>query len=99
MRIGVEVGIDEIRNLAGMPVQLDQVGAVDLAQVRPGAPLVNPQQRIERVECTAMDIKRIRQQLADRRLPARFVDRLGTPSPKEQVVGLAAGLGTSITIA
>jgi hypothetical protein len=30
-----------------------------------------------------MNVKRIRQQLADRRLPARFVDRLGIAGLKE----------------
>ena len=43
--IGLEVGIDQVRNLAGMPVQLDQVGAVDFAQVGPGTALVDAQQR------------------------------------------------------
>jgi hypothetical protein len=33
MRIGREAGTDEIRDLVGMPVQLDQVGAVDLANL------------------------------------------------------------------
>jgi hypothetical protein len=74
-----------------MPVQLDQVGAVDFAGIGPRAALVNPQQRIERFERAAMNIKCSRQQLADRRLPARFVDRLSIPGPKEQVIGLAAG--------
>jgi hypothetical protein len=37
--IGFEVGVNQIRNLAGMPVQLDQIGSVDLAQVGPGAPV------------------------------------------------------------
>ena len=31
VRVGLEVGIDEVRNLAGLAVQLDQVGPVDIA--------------------------------------------------------------------
>jgi len=64
--IGLEVRIDEIRNLAGEPVQLDQVGPVDLAQVRPSAPLVNAKQRVESLERAVMNVEGIRQQLADR---------------------------------
>ncbi len=47
VRVGLEVGIDQVRDLPGMPVQLDQVRPYDLAQVRPGAALVNPEQRLE----------------------------------------------------
>src|SRR5208282_5021244 len=47
VRVGLEVGIDQVRDLPRMPVQLDQVRPLDLAQVRPGAALVNPQQHLE----------------------------------------------------
>ena len=91
VRIGLEVGIDEVRDLAGVTVQLDQVGPVDLAQVGPGAPFVDAQQRVERFEGAAMDVEGIRQQLADRRVPAGVVDGLGIAGPKEPVAGQAAG--------
>jgi hypothetical protein len=42
-----------------------------------------------------VDIQRIRQQLADRRLPAGFVNRLDVASPIEEVVGPAAGRGVA----
>jgi len=42
-----------------------------------------------------MDVKRIRQQLADCGLPACFIDRLGIAGAKEQIIGLAAGLGVA----
>ena len=34
--LGVEPGINEIRNLPRMPVQLDHIRPLDLAQIRPG---------------------------------------------------------------
>src|SRR5208337_1224023 len=40
VRVGGEVGIDQVRDLPRMPVQLDQV--------RPGAALVHPEQRLGR---------------------------------------------------
>jgi hypothetical protein len=76
-----------------MPVQLDQVGTFDLSQVGPGAALVDAEQLIERLECAAVDVKSIRQQLAGRRLPAGLVDGFGIASAEEEVIGLAAGLG------
>ncbi len=36
-----------------MPVQLDQVRPLDLAQVRAGAALVNPKQQLERIAVVA----------------------------------------------
>ena len=51
-----EVGIVQVQDLARMPVQLDQVRALDLAQVRPGEALVNPEQRLERVERLAVNM-------------------------------------------
>src|SRR5438045_7134132 len=41
MRVGLEIGINEVRNLPRMPMQLDQVRPLDLAQIRPGAALVD----------------------------------------------------------
>lgn len=37
VRVGLEVGIDQVRDLPRVPVQLDQVHPLDLAQIRPGA--------------------------------------------------------------
>jgi hypothetical protein len=58
VRIGLEIGINEVRNLAGMPVQLDQVGPVERAEVGSGTSLVNSQERVER---RAVDVERGRQ--------------------------------------
>ena len=95
VRVGLEVGIDQVRDLPRMPVQLDQVRPLDLAQVRPGAALVHPEQRLERIERVAVDIEGIRQELPDRRTA-------GTPRPPprhsrpgKQVIGQAAGLGVA----
>jgi hypothetical protein len=40
VRIGLEIGIGEVRNLASVPVQFDRRGAVKCAQVGPRASLV-----------------------------------------------------------
>jgi hypothetical protein len=45
VRIVLEVGIDQVRQLAGAAVELDEVGPLDLAQVSPAAAFVDPQQR------------------------------------------------------
>jgi len=47
VRVVLEVGIDQVRDLPRMPVQLDQVRPLDLAQVRSGAALVHPEQDLE----------------------------------------------------
>ncbi len=84
-----------LRNLARTVVQFDRVGAVDLSQVRPGAAFVNAEQRLERFERAAVDTEGIRQQLADRRLPARFINGLGVAGAEKKVIGLPAGLGVA----
>ena len=53
MPVGLEVGIDQVRDLPRMPVQLDQVRPLDLAKIRPGEALVDPQQRLERIAVVA----------------------------------------------
>jgi hypothetical protein len=63
--VGLEIGINEIRDLARLTVQLDQVGPVNLPQVGAGASFVDAEQRIERLEGAAMIVEGRRQQLAD----------------------------------
>jgi hypothetical protein len=41
VRVGLKIGINEVRNLAGLAVQLDQVGPIECSQVSSGASLVN----------------------------------------------------------
>src|SRR5262245_24093053 len=48
MRITLEVRVDEVRELAGPAVDLDDVRTLHLAEKRPAAALVNPQQRLQR---------------------------------------------------
>jgi hypothetical protein len=81
VRVDLEIGLNEIRNLARLAVQLDQVGPVDSAQVGSGASLVDAQQRVECLERGAMEIERVRQQFADRRVSGSFVDGLGSSGP------------------
>ncbi len=78
-RVGLEVGIDQVRDLPRMPVQLDQVRPLDLAQVRSGAALVNPEQRLERVQRLAVNSEGVRQELSDRGPLPGLIDRLGVP--------------------
>jgi len=47
MRVGVEIGIDQVGELAALAMDLDQVGALDLAEVGPAAALVDVEQRAE----------------------------------------------------
>jgi hypothetical protein len=90
VRVGLEVGINEVRNFAGLAVQLDQVGPVERAQVRSGTSLVNSQERVECLERGLMDVERGRQQLADGRPTAGFIDGLGAPGPEEKIIGQTA---------
>jgi hypothetical protein len=90
VRVGLEIGINEVRNLARLPVQLDQVGSVERSQISPGATLVNAQERVECIERGAVDIECGRQQLADGRPPAGVVDGLGAPGPEEEIIGQTA---------
>jgi hypothetical protein len=45
-RVGIdlEVGVDEVGHFAGMAMQLDQVRSFDLAEVSPGAALIDAEQ-------------------------------------------------------
>ncbi len=95
MRVGVEIGIDQVRDLPRMPVQLDQVRPLDLAKIRAGAVLVHAEQRLERIERLAVNIEGIRQELSDRGPLAGLIDRLGVPLAEQQVVGLTVGLGVA----
>jgi hypothetical protein len=92
VRFGLEIGVDQVRDLARLAVQLDQVGALDLTEVGPGASLVDAEQRVERFEGAAMDVEGVGQDLADRRSPAGVVDGLGIAGLEEPVVGQAAGV-------
>ena len=58
VRVGFEIGINEVRNLAGMAVQLDQVGPVKRSEVSPGAAVIDAQERVKCLERRAMDVER-----------------------------------------
>jgi hypothetical protein len=57
-----------------------------------GAPLVDAQQWFEGLERGAVDVERVRQQLADGRPPAGFVEGLRVSGPEEQIIGHATGV-------
>ena len=56
VRVGLEFGIIEVRNLSGLAVQLDQIGSVESAEVGSGASLVDAQERVECLERGATDV-------------------------------------------
>ena len=92
VRVGVEVGVDQIRDLARVAVELDQVGALDLAEVGPGAALVDAEQRVEGLQRRAVDVEGIGQELAEGRASAGVVDRVGVAGPGQPVVGPPAAV-------
>jgi hypothetical protein len=59
MRVVVELRIDQVREFAGAAMNFDDVRAFDFAEVRPAAPLVDAEQRAERVRNTAVDVEGI----------------------------------------
>jgi hypothetical protein len=64
MRVGVEVGVNQLADFAGKAMQLDYVGSLDLPQICPATALVDAQQRFEMVQGAAMDVEGVRQQPA-----------------------------------
>ena len=68
MRVGVEVGVGQVRDLARMAVQLDQVGALDLAEVGRAA-LLDAEQRVEGLQAVRSTYRALGRSLptADRR--------------------------------
>jgi hypothetical protein len=75
--IGLEIGIGQVRNLPREPMQLENVRLFDLSQTSPRAPLVDPQKGIELIQRRAVDVERVGEQLSQRRIAARLVDRRG----------------------
>jgi hypothetical protein len=90
VRIGLEIEINEVRNLARLAVQLDQVGPVESPQIGSCTSLIDSRERVECLERGAMDVECSRQQRADGRPPARFIDGLGAPGPEEKIIGQTA---------
>jgi len=101
VRIIVEFRIDQVRELARPPMDLDDVGALHVAEVGPAAALVNTQERFEGVQGTSMDVEVVRQELAHGRALARLIDGGRVSGLEEQGVGslarflLADGLAVS----
>ena len=93
MRVGVKVGIAQVREFGGPPVNLDDVSPFHLAEVGAAAALVDAQDRLQRVEGAAVDVQVIGQQLANARAPAGLVDRRRVPRLKQQGVSFGARPG------
>ena len=79
-----------------MPVQLDHIRPLDLAQIRPRAPLVNPQQRPQRIERVAMNVERIGQELAERGLLTRLIHRLGIARAEQAIAPVCTVIPLSV---
>ena len=60
VRVGVEGGVGQVRDLAGEAVQLDDVGPVDPAEVGPAAAFVDAQERLQGVEGARVDVEGVR---------------------------------------
>ena len=88
--VGLELGVDQVGDLAGLAVQLDQVRPPDLPKVRSSAPLEDPQQRVQRIERGPVDIEGVGQQLPHLRAAAGLV-HYPPPVPARQEL-LAGGL-------
>jgi hypothetical protein len=56
MRVVLELGVHEIRELSGPSMDLDDVRPFHLAEVGAAAPFVDAQQRLKRVERAAVDV-------------------------------------------
>ena len=84
MRVGVEVGIGQVRYLARMAVEFDQVGALDLTEVGPRSPRRRGAAgRGPPGPCGGRRV-RIGQELADSRAAAGVVDRFGVAGPESR---------------
>src|SRR5690242_458354 len=66
--IGLEVGVDQVGEVPRVAVDLDQVCPFDDSQIGTGAAFVNPEERVQRIEGTSMDVDSVRQQFADLRI-------------------------------
>jgi len=64
-------------------MNLDDVCAFHLAQVRSAASLIDTQERFERVQCAAMDVEVVRQEFAHGGALARLVDGGCVPGAEE----------------
>ena len=93
VRVGVEIRIGQVRDLARMAVQLDQVNALDLAQIGAGAALIGAEERAEGLQRRAVDVQGIRKELADGRAAAGVIDGLSVAGPEQPVVGPPAAVG------
>src|SRR5207249_2960765 len=79
---------DQVREFPGPAVDLDEVGAFDLAQVGSAAAFVDPQQRLQLFHGTLVNVEIVRQELADTRSLAGRIDRVGMSCLEKQLVCL-----------
>ncbi|MBV9379789.1 MAG: hypothetical protein JO242_03850 [Streptosporangiaceae bacterium] len=77
--------------VAEQTMQLEEVGAFDLAQQGAAAALVDAQERVGAVQGAAVDVEGVGQELAETEAAAGGVDGLGLAGLEEQGVRLAAG--------
>jgi hypothetical protein len=92
VRIALEGRIAEIGNSRLKPVQLDDVGAFDPADIGARAALEHGQNCRQPVDGADVHIKGFGRLLADGRVRARGIDLLGPADREEQSIGLLAGL-------
>jgi hypothetical protein len=83
VRVGLEVGVDEIGDLARLAVQLDQVDLVESAESGSATTVVDAQERIEWLDRSVMVVERIRQKFCDVRPLTGLVDGLGVAAREQ----------------
>jgi hypothetical protein len=93
MRIGLEVGVDEVGNLAGPPMNLDEVRPFDFAKDGPAAALVDAQEWLQSIQGAAVDVQVVWQQLADPGALAGLVDGGRVAGLEQQCAWFRAGFG------
>jgi hypothetical protein len=93
VRIRFQVRVRQIRQLAGMPVDLDQILSLDLSEERTAAPFVDAKRRRQVEERVPVDVERLGQEFPDRRCLACRVDQVRLPALEQDGIGVIAGTG------
>ncbi len=72
--VGFKIGIRQVGNLAAGAVELDQVGVFDFSQIGFGAPFVDAEQRLQRIDGCVVEVEGAREEVAYLGSLAGFVD-------------------------
>jgi hypothetical protein len=87
----IELGASQIRDFAGKPMQLDDVGVVDLAQIRASTAFIDPEQRRQGFQGRLVDQQGVGSQPAHRRFSTGLVDLGWIAGLEQNRIGRLAG--------